>query len=136
MRNRGDMLNRAEALELWHRVNLGSVLSAGADLSARQMAILTTVYMETGPHTVRSLAQHLDITISPVTRALDTLGRHGLVDRGPDPADKRSVLVHRTAQGSRFLSDFAERIRFEAQTLKKSLKATKPNSSSSAAKVA
>ena len=124
MRSRGDILNRADALELWHRVNLGSVLSAQPDLSARQMAILTTVYMETGPHTVRSLAGCLDITISPVTRALDTLGRHGLVDRGPDPADKRSVLVHRTAQGSRYLSDFAERIRFEAQDLK----ATKPNS--------
>jgi len=122
--NRQSNFNRAEALQLWHRVNLGSVLSDMPELSARQMAILTTVYMEAGPHTVRSLAGRLDITISPVTRALDTLGRHGLVDRGPDPADKRSVLVRRTAQGSRFLSDFAERIRLEAQ----SLKGAKPNS--------
>lgn len=118
MRSREDILNRAEALQLWHRVNLGSVLATQPDLSARQMAILTTVYMEAGPHTVRSLAQCLQITISPVTRALDTLGRYGLVDRGPDPTDKRSVLVRRTAQGSRYLSDFAERIRYEAQELK------------------
>jgi len=116
--NRGDILNRAEALQLWHRVNLGSVLATQPDLSARQMAILTTVYMEAGPHTVRSLAQYLQITISPVTRALDTLGRYGLVDRGPDPADKRSVLVRRTPQGSRYLTDFAERIRLELRTLK------------------
>ena len=136
MRSRGDILNRAEALELWHRVNLGSVLSAAPDLSARQMAILTTVYMEAGPHTVRSLAQRLDITISPVTRALDTLGRHSLVDRGPDPADKRSVLVHRTAQGSRFLSDFAERIRIEAQALKTPKLNSSPNSSPNSIKVA
>lgn len=118
MRNRGDILNRAEALQLWHRVNLGSVLEAQPDLSARQMAVLTTVYLEAGPHTVRSLAGRLRITISPVTRALDTLGRYGFVDRGPDPADKRSVLVMRTPQGSRYLSDFAERIRFETQSLK------------------
>ena len=118
MRNQQNNFNRAEALQLWHRVNLGSVLATGPDLSARQMAILTTVYLESGPHTVRSLAGRLNITISPVTRALDTLGRYGFVDRGPDPADKRSVLVRRTPQGSRYLSDFAERIRFEAQTLK------------------
>jgi len=117
MRNQHVSLNRAQALLLWHRVNLGSVLASGPDLSARQMAILTTVYMDAGPHTVRSLAQRLGITISPVTRALDTLGRYGLVDRGPDPADKRSVLVRRTAQGSRYLSGFAERIRGEAQSL-------------------
>lgn len=133
MHNRGDIFNRAEALQLWHRVNLGSVLEVGPDLSARQMAILTTVYMEAGPHTVRSLAQRLQITISPVTRALDTLGRYGLVDRAPDPTDKRSVLVQRTAQGSRYLSDFSERIRFETQ----SLKSPKPNSSKpSSSKVA
>ena len=118
MRSQDDILNRAEALQLWHRVNLESVLEAQPDLSARQMAILTTVYMEVGPHTVRSLAGRLQITISPVTRALDTLGRYGLVDRGPDPMDKRSVLVRRTPQGSRYLTNFAERIRLELRTLK------------------
>jgi DNA-binding MarR family transcriptional regulator len=125
VRGQGDIFNRAEALQLWHRVNLGSVLAAGPELSARQMAILTTVYLDAGPHTVRSLAERLQVTISPVTRALDTLGRYGLVDRGADPTDKRSVLVRRTAQGSRYLSDFAESIRLEAQTLK----VTKPRSS-------
>ena len=125
MRNRADILNRAEALQLWHRVNLSAVQTAQPDLSARQMAILTTVYLEAGPHTVRSLAGHLHITISPVTRALDTLGRYGFVGRSPDPADKRSVLVMRTPQGSRYLSDFAERIRVETQNFK----TPKPNSS-------
>ncbi len=125
MQNQRDSLNRAEALQLWHRVNLGSVLEVGPDLSARQMAVLTTVYLEAGPHTVRSLAGRLAITISPITRALDTLGRYKLVDRGPDPTDKRSVLVRRTPQGSRYLSDFADRIRFEAGALKK----PKPNAS-------
>ena len=113
-----DRLNRAEALQLWHRVNLGSVLAAQPDLGARQMAILTCVYLEPGAHTVRSLAARLNVTKAVITRALNTLGNYGFVERGPDPADKRSVLVRRTGLGSRFLSDFAERIRFEARTLK------------------
>ena len=118
MRTRQDILNRAEALQLWHRVNLGSVLAAQPDLGARQMAILTCVYLEAGPHTVRSLAARLNVTKAVITRALNTLGRYKFVERGPDPTDKRSVLVRRTPHGSRFLTDFAERIRFEAQTLK------------------
>jgi len=113
-----DILNRAEALQLWHRVNLGTVLASQPDLGARQMAILTCVYLESGPHTVRSLASRLRVTKAVITRALNTLGRYGFVDRGPDPEDKRSVLVRRTANGSRYLADFAERIRFEAGTLK------------------
>jgi len=113
-----DILNRAEALQLWHRVNLGTVLAHGPDLGARQMAILTCVYMEARPHTVRSLALRLRVTKAVITRALNTLGGYGFVDRSPDPDDKRSVLVRRTATGSRYLADFAQRIRFEAQTLK------------------
>jgi len=116
--NGQDILNRAQALQLWHRVNLGTVLASQPDLGARQMAILTCVYLEAGPHTVRSLASRLRVTKAVITRALNTLGRYGFVDRGPAPMDKRSVLVRRTANGSRYLADFAERIRFEAQTLK------------------
>ena len=118
MHAKQDILNRAEALQLLHRVNLGTVLAHGPDLGARQMAILTCVYLEAGPHTVRSLASRLRVTKAVITRALNTLGRYGFVDRGPDPQDKRSVLVRRTANGSRYLADFAERIRFEAGTLK------------------
>jgi len=118
VRAKQDILNRAEALQLWHRVNLGTVLAHGPDLGARQMAIITCVYLEPGPHTVRSLASRLRVTKAVITRALNTLGRYGFVDRGTDPTDKRSVLVRRTANGSRYLADFAQRIHFEAQTLK------------------
>lgn len=123
-----DRLSRAEALQLWHRVNLGAVLQDQPDLGARQMAILTCVYLEAGPHTVRSLAARLNVTKAVITRALDTLGRYGFVTRGPDPADRRSVLVARTARGSRYLADFAERIRFEAKTLKTNTQKTNTGS--------
>lgn len=104
-------LNRLDALSLWHRVNLDSVLDDIPDLSARQMAILTTVYLESGPHTVRSLAARLDVTKAVITRGLDALGRLGFLDREKDPDDGRSVLIQRTGRGSKFLSHFADNIR-------------------------
>lgn len=104
-------LNRLDALSLWHRVNLDSVLDDVPDLSSRQMAILTSVYLESGPHTVRSLAARLDVTKAVITRGLDTLSRLGFVGRETDPNDRRSVLIQRTGRGSKFLSQFADNIR-------------------------
>ena len=115
--NARDRLSRAEALQLWHRVNLGSVLADQPDLTTRQLALLTCVYLEPAPHTVRSLAARLNVTKAVITRAVNTLGQYGFITRAADPNDGRSVLVRRTGRGSRYLSDFAERVRFEAKTL-------------------
>jgi len=115
--NAKDRLSRAEALQLWHRVNLGSVLADQPDLTTRQLALLTCVYLEPAPHTVRSLAARLNVTKAVITRAVNTLGQYGFIARAADPNDGRSVLVRRTGRGSRYLSDFAERVRFEAKTL-------------------
>jgi len=99
-----------EALALWHNVLIESVRRQGPDLSARQMAILLTVYLTPPPHTVRGLAGKLGIAKPAITRALDTLGQRGLVKRKRDMEDKRNVLVQRTVDGSVFLSDFADLI--------------------------
>jgi len=103
--------NRKDALSLWHDVTLQSVRQTGSELSPRQLVILTTIYLETGPHTVRSLARKLELTKSPVIRAIDQLERQKLIRRMPDHRDKRSVIIERTAHGSLFLSQFADRIR-------------------------
>jgi len=73
------------------------------DLSARQVTVLITIYLEPQPHTVRALATKLGVTKPVITRALDTMGRHGLVSRKRDPADRRNVLVQRTVNGALFL---------------------------------
>jgi len=65
--------NRKDALSLWHDVTLQSVLKIGPELSPRQLVVLTTIYLEDGPHTVRSLARKLELTKSPVIRAIDKL---------------------------------------------------------------
>ncbi len=73
------------------------------DLTQRQMAVLLTVYLDDGPHTVRGMAAHLGVSKPVVTRALDRLGHFDLARRKVDMADRRSVLVVRTPQGAAFL---------------------------------
>lgn len=102
--------NRKDALALWHDVALKNVLAVGQDLSPRQLVILTTVYLETGPHTVRSLALKMQLTKSPISRAINQLETQNLLQRCHDPRDKRSVLIERTPKGTSLLSDFADEI--------------------------
>jgi DNA-binding MarR family transcriptional regulator len=52
-----------------------------------------------------------------ITRALDTLGRLGLVTRKRDPADRRNVLVQRTVNGALFLERLGDLIAAKAVAL-------------------
>ena len=97
-------LRQDEALEIWRDALSESVRRDGPDLSARQMAILLTIYTSAPPHTVRGLAAGLRISKPAVTRALDRLGNLGFMLRTPDEADKRSVLLQRTVKGAVFMS--------------------------------
>ena len=93
-------LRPSQALKLWHDVTFDLVLDSAPDLSARQMAVLLTVYLEPPPHTVRGLAKKLGVTKPAITRALDTMGRLGLLSRRRDEADRRNVVVQRTLEGA------------------------------------
>jgi len=97
-----------EALDLWHKAILTTVQRDAPDLSARQMALLLTVYLMDSPHTVRGLAKTLNISKPAVTRALDRLSDLELIRRKPDQYDRRSVLIQRTVKGSVFLREFGE----------------------------
>lgn len=106
-----------QALTLWREVLVHALVNEVPDLSARQMAILLTVYGEEPPHTVRGLAARLDIPKPAITRALDTLGRSDLLRRKRDADDQRNILVQRTVKGSVFLSEFAEIIAAKVREL-------------------
>ena len=93
-------LRPSQALRLWHDVTFDLVRDEQPDLSARQMAVLLTVYLEPPPHTVRGLAGKLGVTKPAITRALDTMGRLRLLTRRRDEADRRNVLVQRTLAGA------------------------------------
>jgi DNA-binding MarR family transcriptional regulator len=77
----------------------------GPDLSARQLGVFLTCYLQEGAHTVRGLAADLNVSKPAITRALDRLGELDLARRKIDPMDRRSVLVQRTLKGAAFLRD-------------------------------
>ena len=98
----GVPLKAVQALDLWRGAIVESVRRDAPDLSARQMALLLTVYLTPPPHTVRGLAATLNISKPAITRALDRLTEFGLVKRKVDEQDRRSVLIQRTVKGSVF----------------------------------
>ncbi len=102
------MSAQLQSLELWRHALVASVRGDAPDLSARQMALMLSVYLGDGPHTVRGLAQALRISKPAVSRALDRLGELGYVRRQRDDLDRRNVLVQRTANGSQFLTEFSQ----------------------------
>jgi DNA-binding MarR family transcriptional regulator len=101
-------LEPVQALDLWRKAIVESVRRDGPDLSARQMALLLTVYLTPPPHTVRGLAESLNVSKPAITRALDRLGQMELLRRKVDDTDRRSVLVQRTVKGSVYLREFGE----------------------------
>lgn len=110
------------ALNAWRKVLVEGVRSKGPDLSSRQLALMLTVYLEEGPHTVRGLASYLNISKPAISRALDRLGELSFVKRRRDEKDKRNVLVQRTVNGSMFLMEFAESIKRAKDTTNDVLK--------------
>jgi DNA-binding MarR family transcriptional regulator len=105
-----DQPENKQAIELWRTVTLQSVRNDAYNLSARQMALLLTVYTQTGPHTVKSLAENLNITKPPICRALDSLSKHKLTTRRIDKNDRRVVYIEPTDQGYEYLAHFSDNI--------------------------
>ena len=103
-------ITELQALDMWRRAIVNSVRIEAPDLSARQMAMLLTVYLTPPPHTVRGLSSALNVSKPAVTRAIDRLTELGMVRRKPDENDRRSVLIQRTVRGSVFLREYGELI--------------------------
>jgi DNA-binding MarR family transcriptional regulator len=110
-------LRASLALRLMHDVNLALVRDSEQDLSARQLSILLTVYLEPPPHTVRGLAARLNVTKPAVTRALDTLGGMRLLSRKRDESDKRNVIITRTVEGALYLERLGDLVSQKAREL-------------------
>lgn len=107
----GDSGQNLGLLSVWCGAVSRFVASDAPDLSTRQLAILLNVYLRPGPHTVRGLAETLNISKPAVSRALDALGTRGLTRRQRDNTDRRNVLVERTENGVIFLQTFANLVR-------------------------
>lgn len=114
-------LRPTQALGLWKQVNVALVredaIAQRPDLTVRQLAILLTIYLDQPPHTVRGLAAHLRVTKPVITRALDSMGKMGLVSRHRDEKDKRNVIISRTVAGALFVENLGDAIIAHAKEL-------------------
>jgi DNA-binding MarR family transcriptional regulator len=93
------------AVQILREVIVALVRRDGPALSAHQLAVYLTCYLKNGEHTVRALAGELNVSKSVITRSLDKLGELDLTRRAPDPSDRRSILVERTAAGDALLEE-------------------------------
>ena len=110
-------LRPSQALRLWQETSLAMVRDDDPDLTVRQMTILMTIYLDTPPHTVRGLAAHLGVSKPVITRALDSMGKLGLVDRRRDEDDRRNVVIQRTVEGALFLERLGDLVIRKAEGL-------------------
>ena len=94
-----------QSVDVFRQTIVALVRRDGPDLSARQLGVFLTCYLENEAQTVRGLAATLNISKPAITRALDRLSEFDLVRRKKDPLDRRNVLVQRTVSGAAFLRD-------------------------------
>jgi DNA-binding transcriptional ArsR family regulator len=83
--------------------------------SLRELAVFLICYLENGWHTGKRLSARLNVPQCGVTRALDALGRHGLVKRKCNPRDHRSIIARRTSLGMAVLADLSAMVAEERQ---------------------
>jgi DNA-binding MarR family transcriptional regulator len=69
------------------------------DITPAQSRALGTL-LRHGPLRLSELAEQLRIAPRSATEVIDALQAHALVERQPDPSDRRAVLVGLTAKGT------------------------------------
>jgi DNA-binding MarR family transcriptional regulator len=89
-----------------------SVLAAQHDLSARQLVVFSEVYGTDELLSVKHLTERLGFPSKAiVTRALDKLCGHKLVQRHADPHDRRMIQIHRTPEGTKYYAALEDVVR-------------------------
>ncbi|GGM71582.1 MarR family transcriptional regulator [Lentzea pudingi] len=70
-----------------------------------------------GPMSLTALADLLEVNPSTAKRMIDRLITSGMVDREPNPATKREVVVVASEEGSRVVGEVMARRRVEISTI-------------------
>ncbi|MEU6254178.1 MarR family transcriptional regulator [Streptomyces sp. NPDC047043] len=84
-------------------------------LTGAQARLLSLLSLE--PLPMRKLAQKLKCEPSNVTGIVDRLESRGLVERRPDPADRRVKLAAATDEGRRVAGELRDGLRFAREPL-------------------
>ncbi|WP_210573976.1 MarR family winged helix-turn-helix transcriptional regulator [Streptomyces sp. GESEQ-4] len=91
------------------------VAAADHALTGAQARLLSLLSLE--PLPMRKLAQKLKCEPSNVTGIVDRLESRGLVERRPDPKDRRVKLAATTDEGRRVARGLRESLRFAREPL-------------------
>ncbi|MFJ9741257.1 MarR family winged helix-turn-helix transcriptional regulator [Streptomyces sp. NPDC101166] len=84
-------------------------------LTGAQARLLGLLCLE--PLPMRKLANRLKCEPSNVTGIVDRLETRGLVERRPDPSDRRVKLAAATTEGHRVAQELRESLRFASEPL-------------------
>lgn len=114
----------------WRRLGTGAMTEAG--LSPHQERGLLAVarltrHTEPEPSAgarVSHLADHLGIAPRSATEVADALEAAGLVERSPDPSDRRAVLLSLTDTGRHTVAEVRDRRRSAAEEAMAALEPT------------
>jgi DNA-binding MarR family transcriptional regulator len=85
---------------------------SGADLAVWEFDVLAALGRADPPHELRP-AQLIDATMigsAAMTNRLDNLSRRGLIERRPNPRDRRGVLVRLTSEGATRVDEAMRRL--------------------------
>ncbi|CAM5500192.1 MarR family transcriptional regulator OS=Streptomyces alboniger OX=132473 GN=CP975_10805 PE=4 SV=1 [Streptomyces alboniger] len=89
--------------------------AAGHSLTGAQARVLGLLSLE--PLPMRRIAQKLKCEPSNITGIVDRLEARGLVERRPDPADRRVKLAAPTAEGARVARGLRDSLNFAREPL-------------------
>ena len=74
--------------------------SAARGLNATDTRLVFFLETATGGATPKQAGEYLGLSTGATTSLIDRLERHGHLERRPNPADRRSVLLHLTPSGA------------------------------------
>lgn len=84
------------------------VLQSAATGGARHIGVLSTLVVG-GPNTVSGLAERVGISMPHASLVIGELAKAGLVDREPDPSDRRRVVVSLSANAQPAVEEMRRR---------------------------
>src|SRR6478672_4313704 len=99
--------------ELGRLIRRLSRISGGPDdgpaMTATQRLALFEL-VESGPLRLNDLAQRMGTSAPTASRAVDVLAELGLVERNPDPTDRRAITIELTEGGRRTVEERKARV--------------------------
>jgi DNA-binding MarR family transcriptional regulator len=107
------------------RLRAASLASLSAwDVTPSQMRTIRMLTAHEGGMRSSELAAHLHIAPRSATEVIDALEAKGLVQRSPDPTDRRATLVSLTSRGAELMDEVRRARGLESEKLFEQLSQT------------